>query len=165
MSTTFIALDPGGTTGWARYRPSDAEGKQFLVGQIGPNEHHNKLYEFLELQESSHYVIICESFEFRQRVEDAARTNIELTSKEYIGVVKLYGQQHPLTSVVFQTAGAAKGFIPDKPRNGLEANAKLKIMGLYVPAHKHAMDAMRHLIYHLVNTQGMTHLIRPWKDL
>lgn len=152
MSTTFIALDPGGTTGWVRYRPNDPQGKQFVCGQMGPLDHHSQLFAHLENSATSHYVVICESFEFRQNRQ---RDNINLMSREYIGVVKLFGQERHL-SVVFQTAAMAKGFVSDE---------KLKVMGLWVPGHKHAMDAMRHLIYHLVNTQGQRDLILPWKDL
>jgi hypothetical protein len=79
-------------------------------------------------------------------------------------VTKLFGQQRNVP-VVLQTAGLAKGFIPDKTKNGLGANAKLKVMGLYVPGKPHANDAMRHLIYYMVHREGRRDLIKSWRDL
>jgi hypothetical protein len=58
--------------------------------------------------------------------------------------------------VVFQTAGAGKGFVSDE---------KLKIMDMWVPGKKHAMDARRHLIYYMVNKQKRLDLIQSWKNL
>jgi len=159
-----IALDPGGTTGWATYSAQTSSyistaGKQYLYadeewacGQIGPEEHHLDLYEFLELQHIHDTVVVCESFEYRNYRH---RDNLNLMSKEYIGVTKLFGQERDVP-VVFQTAGAAKPFVTDQ---------KLKKMGLWYPGQKHAMDAMRHLVFHLVNKNRRTDLIKCWKDL
>lgn len=164
-----VALDPGGTTGWAKYdakyRTEHDSGKPILVeqnfevGQLGPHEHHRDLYAALEHWHIHHFVVVTESFEFRQN--DGNRMGIELISREYIGVTKLFGAERKVP-VVLQTAGAAKKFVPDK---GPDANKKLKAMGWYTPGMKHANDAARHLIYYLVNAERRFDLIESWKDL
>jgi hypothetical protein len=133
---------------------------------MGPEPHHLDLYNFLGHMHTQVYSVVCESFEFRKG--DEHRAGVSLISREYIGVARLFAQERlgqVGQTLVMQTAGAAKGFIPDKPRGGLEANAKLKVLGLYVPGKQHANDAMRHLIYYLVNRRGMVNLIQPWKEL
>lgn len=152
MITTYLALDPGGTTGWVRYSPEAPSLMRFVTGQLGPEEHHERLYALLEREHTQKYTVICESFEFRQNKQ---RDNINLMSREYIGVVKLFRKERNVP-VVFQTAGAAKGFVTDE---------KLKAMGLWVPGQKHAMDAMRHLVFYLVNVERRVDLIQSWKEL
>lgn len=150
-----IALDPGGTTGWAVWSTPDIIGKnspEFLVGEIGPEEHHNALFQHLEELHTHNTVVVCESFEFRQNRQ---RDNINLMSREYIGIVKLFGQQRRCP-VVFQTAGLAKTFVTDP---------KLKAMGLWWTGQRHARDATRHLVYFMVNAMRRTDLVENWKDL
>lgn len=171
-----VALDPGGTTGWASYtaqrvpvRSSDSGARdgfgwaneKWNCGQIGPQDHHDELYAFLESERVTHYSVVCESFEFRQGKQ---RDNLDLSSKEYIGVVKMFKQREGVPAI-FQTAGQAKAFIPDKPKNGMPANHKLKVIGLYYPGQKHANDAMRHLVTYLVQKQRRYDLVTKWKDL
>lgn len=147
-----IALDPGGTTGWATYTEYTDREPEWACAHIGPEEHHVDLYEFLEIQHCRNTTVVCESFEFRQNRQ---RDNINLMSREYIGIVKLFGKQRNVP-VVFQTAGLAKGFVTDE---------KLKKMGLWAPGHKHAMDARRHLVYYMVNKLRRHDLVESWKDL
>jgi hypothetical protein len=165
----ILALDPGGTTGWAMWQDKEyarekAPWDHFTYGQLEAQQHHEDLYALLELMQTSEFTLICETFEFRQQ-DVEKRMGISLVSREYIGVAKLFAQQRMSSPVVLQSPGAAKGFIPDKAKNGMAANAKLKVMGLYMPGKPHAMDAMRHLIYYMVNVEGMHHLIRPWQNL
>jgi hypothetical protein len=154
----LLALDPGGTTGWAscEFHGLDVttpklEDFHFNCGQLGPEEHHKELFTFLTDRVTSHDQLICESFEFRQHINaSGAKTKVELISKEYIGVVKLFSELIDCP-VYFQTASAGKNFIPDK---GPQANVKIKQLDLYKPisTHVHAMDAMRHLLRHMVVT-------------
>lgn len=142
-----IALDPGGTTGVAHYFEDGA----WYFSEIGPEEHHEELFKNLDFLLNRHkLVIVCESFEFRQNRQ---RDNINLMSKEYIGIVKLFQNR---TSVVFQTAAQAKGFVTDQ---------KLKKMGLWQPGKRHANDATRHLVYYLVNVHKRYDIIECWKDI
>jgi hypothetical protein len=166
MTYRVLALDPGGTTGWATYTAQrlrdpveekwEYYDEKFDCNEIGPEEHHQRLWTLLELQHTAEFTIVCESFEFR--IHDNQRDNVELISREYIGITKLYTIQRP-ASLRMQTAAKAKGFIPDK---GPQANVKLRQAGLWVPSHKPAMDAMRHLLYFLVNVQGRMDLVERW---
>lgn len=163
----IIALDPGGTTGWAmwtkmyNYVPGSGqylgEDDKFSWGQLGPHEHHEELFALLEHMHVQEYTIVCESFEFRQYRQ---RENINLMSREYIGVVKLFRQQRSeiasFSPVVFQTAGQAKGFVSDE---------KLKAIDLYPSGQKHARDALRHLIYYMVNKRKRYDIVKNWRDL
>lgn len=159
MIKRVLSLDPGGTTGYAvmSYDPSEPidllpPNDGWYVGQLGPHEHHLELEQLLYRHPNA--TIVCESFEFRQYRQ---RDNINLMSREYIGVVKLFGQRRgDLYPVVFQTAGAAKPFVTDE---------KLKVMGLWVPGQKHARDALRHLVTYLVRQEKRIELIKSWKDL
>lgn len=158
----IMALDPGGTTGWASCtypnHPNDLSlpnsplllsDFRFECGQIGPEEHHKNLWDFLTINVDSRSILVCESFEFRQHLNpDKAKMKVELISKEYIGLAKLFCELIDVP-IYFQTASTAKNFIPDK---GPQSNVKLKQLGVYKPitTHVHAMDAMRHLLYYMV---------------
>src|SRR3954454_8885906 len=167
MSTyRIIALDPGGTTGWATYTAGrmvwDSSGTEYYdekwaCGQLGPHEHHNELDIWLGIQQTEEYVIVCESFEFRN-MDRRHRDNINLMSREYIGVAKLYHQTENV-SLFMQGAGLAKGFIPD---TGSQANKKLRDAGLWKSGWPHAMDATRHLLYYLVHREGRMDLVERW---
>ena len=168
MTERVIALDPGGTTGWAMWQdtkfPGTFEGRDekvwehFTCGQIGPEEHHEELYELLERMQTHKFIVICESFEFRQ--SDNHREGTVLISREYIGVAKLFtkrrGGLNLQVHYVSQSPSQAKGFVSDE---------KLKAMGLYVPGQRHARDALKHLVYYLVNKKHMHQLIKPWQQL
>jgi hypothetical protein len=168
MIRRILALDPGGTTGWAQLtyvdtKPIECDWTTWVgsigvrepmwtCGQIGPDDHHKELFALLERADAFDFTVVCESFEFRQYRQ---RDNINLMSREYIGVTKLFGQERN-RPVVFQTAGAAKPFVTDE---------KLKAMGLWVPGQKHARDALRHLVTFLVRKEHRTELVKSWKDL
>jgi hypothetical protein len=133
----IIALDPGGTTGWAT-ATEDGGTTSYNCGQIGPNVHHSQLYTFLELQHSSKSdCVVYESFEFRQ---GAQRANLNLMSREYIGVIRLFEQERRVATF-HQTAAQAKGLVSD---------TKIKKLDLWYPGWQHAMDAFRHLLYFIV---------------
>lgn len=162
---TIIALDPGGTTGWASlsFEPSKPlrggyEGDishldpLWNVGQMGPNEHHKQLYNFLEERDNGDLSVVCESFEFRQGKQ---REGINLMSREYIGLVKLFRDDRRVPTF-FQTAAQAKMFVTDE---------KIKALDLWWPGKKHAMDAMRHLVTYLVQKERRVELVKVWKDL
>jgi hypothetical protein len=155
----IVACDPGGTTGWASatWNPQDLNTKFHLLNQIrfefteiGPEEHHIELYDFLQKQwdfsDDIDTDFVCESFEFRQHIdEDHTKTKVELISKEYIGVLRFFCAERGIVPY-FQTASAAKTFVE---------NWKIKSLGLWVPGQRHAMDAARHLLRHMVVTMKM----------
>jgi hypothetical protein len=161
LSFYVVAIDPGGTTGWAvaHYNTlvsgplCDVDQIQFESGQFGPHKHHAELYEYLIGKilgppiPSPNVDVICESFEFRQRPDSVNRTKLELVSKEYIGVLELLLARLGGFSLHYQTASKAKSLLPDK---GPKANLKLRQIGWYRPNLVHANDAARHLARHLV---------------
>lgn len=172
-----VGLDPGGTTGVFQYDaeimpPLDGKGRGELVDQewnwfeIGPHEHHAELYSFLETSHIHNYHLVYETFEFRNN-DRRHRDNINLMSREYIGVAKLFVAERGLkpNQVHRYSAGMSKGFIPDKAANGLAANEKLKAMGFYQPGKKHASDAARVVAYFLINVERRTDLIERWRYL
>lgn len=178
----ILALDPGGTTGWALYTADvihnisgdsptpEYYNEKFDAGQIGPGPHHRRLWGLLEQWTVTNTIFVCESFEFRRNERDRNRTNIVLDSKEYIGVVNLYQQMfehntpehlrnHVAVKVVYQTAAVGKGFWTD---------AKLQMVKKFsTPKSKwpHANDAMRHLLQYMVFKMDRRDLLQPLKGL
>lgn len=161
----ILALDPGGTTGWAYCEflahlddnyVLELQHFKFESGHLGPGDHHLTLWSLLldaygNIPNAKLPLIevVCESFQFRQHInKDQAKTKVELMSVEYIGIVKLFAQVHNITPT-WQTASAAKTLIPDK---GPQSNVKLRQLGVYKPVTHwvHAMDAMRHLLRYMV---------------
>ena len=151
----ILALDPGGTTGYCFVQP---DMPRPIVGHIGPHEHHQDLYEGLRkathssLAAKTELHIVCEQFEFRQT--ERHRDFINYIPREYIGVVKLFCQWHPEVHLFMQSAAQAKGFWSDD---------KVKLLDLWVPGRKHAMDAVRHYLYHRVftlNDKSLLQLLR-----
>lgn len=143
-----MSLDPGGTTGWADYTADmlfvnnekpEYFNEKFNSGEIGKFglDHHRELYNLLSTKLQRNFIIICESFEHRPRMEAA-----ELVSNEYIGVVKYFQQVHRLP-VVWQTKSYGCSFFDDK---------KLKKLGKHNQTPQgHANDAMRHLLQYLTH--------------
>lgn len=78
--------------------------------------------------------IVCESFEFRNR----SRDNIELFSRELIGVSRLWAEQHNDCNLTMQTAAKGKGYYTDD---------KLKKAGVYKVGKHHGRDAVRHFLH------------------
>lgn len=144
----IIGLDPGGTTGWASL---DTNSGEWTHSQLGPHEHHLELEKCLEsvLPRKMH-ALVCESFEYRRDQRD----NVQLVSREYIGVVKLFAQKYG-TPVVFQTASQGKAFWKDE---------KLKLCNLHVPGNPHANDATRHVLAYMLRYQRSTPLLQSYLE-
>lgn len=146
-----MSFDPGGTTGIAiasfegGYLTSYAD-IEFSSWEIGPFEHHSDLWD--EIDRNCPSRLVCESFEFRQHIDkDKAKMKVELISREYIGIVRLYAARYDIP-LSMHTASAAKGLIPDK---GPQKDVKLKQLGWNNSSPgNHANDAARHLVYYLV---------------
>lgn len=139
--SSVMALDPGGTTGWAMCSPNEQE---VMCGQIGPEEHHGSLWVLMS--GANPETIVMESFQYRQ-FQGVAKAKVELAPVEYIGVVRLYKAIHaPWLNLNFHTASMGKKFVSDE---------KLRRLGWYKPTagFPHARDALRHLVYYLVVTK------------
>jgi hypothetical protein len=149
----YLGLDPGGTTGCAELwleptygedrhiRPAEEWIPHWTFCQIGPDEHHGDLWNYLTVL-APRDGIACEHFEWRPNRHQNAEYGdryVELISREYEGIVKLAHDVlgYPLW---IQTASQAKSFVKDD---------NIKNLGLWQPGQKHAMDALRHLLYRL----------------
>lgn len=132
---TVVALDPGGTTGVAILDYKQVH--QFQVETSSPRELVT-IWENLNIAGPEEVVI--ERFQFRY---GGGRSKVVLTPVEVIGVVKLYCAMKKIR-LYEQTPAQAKKLITDD---------KIRKLGLWVPGQPHAMDATRHLLYHLIVTR------------
>lgn len=164
-------IDPGGTTGWATftaeemYDPFDKVTRyhkpKFECGQIADDkhEHHQELYNFIGMQQTDHFILGSESFEFR----NTSRTGTELISNEYIGVAKLFvAERMPGKRLLLQTA--SEGKVRNKPTAFVKPR-NLEKLGLWTPGWDHAMDGYGHLLYYMIKHKVMHHelLEKGWK--
>lgn len=131
-----IALDPGGTTGYAiavlddprsfgfcyAQKKFDEAGLSRLITQIHP--HH----------------IVCEDFEYRNK----ARAGLDLTPVKLIGVVN-YLCQIMRYELTMQKAAVGKGHFTDD---------RLKQLQVYQKGVPHGRDACRHLLHWLTFGKG-----------
>lgn len=125
----LLALDPGVTTGYCNGLIEDG----LMVVVTGQHRWSQRdLYESIKLLDPE--VIVYESFEFRR----GSRDNLELYSRELIGVTELYIDQHDGVSGHVQSPSQVMMYFTDK---------KLKADGIYKPGRPHANDAARHLLY------------------
>jgi hypothetical protein len=141
-----IGIDPGGTTGWATYsayRTYDMidkvytyEDVEWTCGQLGPDPHHLALEQLLGLQRVRYYTVVCERFTDR-----VTGHSVDLTAREYIGVIQKYCQEDEV-DLVMQMSAQAKKFTNSK---------NLRELGLYRAKDKHAMDAYKHCLWYLIH--------------
>lgn len=172
MTLRILGIDPGGTTGWAtftaeeRYDPVVKKMRydhiKWECGQIADDkhEHHEELDDLMGLMQTDHFIIVCESFEYRNRLPKA-----ELISRNYIGVVELFAKRRMQRTgqlLVMQTASMGKvrktGFVKDR---------NLKRLGLWSPGHPHAMDGYGHVLYYMINNGNILKnelLEKGWKE-
>jgi hypothetical protein len=159
----IIALDPGGTTGiatcrmagaalsersrWDRYQVEDcdkASQLRSLLQQVG----------YMAMSAGSPIHIIYEPFEFRRN--DRERDKIEYTSAEVVGALKYWACDLDYVKLVPSTASSGMTFWDDD---------KIKKLGLWVPGHRHAMDATSHLLKYRSFTLGEKNLFLPFKPM
>lgn len=168
----ILSLDPGGATGWATFTAETIEvpvseedgpweneyyNRKWNCGTLESQMHHTELYGLLELQATQDFTIVCESFEYRNRL-----TKAELISRDYIGVVDLFAAQRGVR-VVKQTAAMGK-----LHKNSFVKRANLERLGLWSPGrdNRHAMDAYGHLLYYMIHNAGVLRselLLRGWR--
>jgi hypothetical protein len=157
----LLAIDPGGTTGWATYTaermfcyPGKHEyyNEKWASGQL-TGRHHADLELLIENQCVSEYTVICESFQHRN---DPLRPKVDNMASEYIGTVSTICERRGF-NLVMQTSSMAKGFVKD---------THIKSLGLWFPgyAKRHARDAQRHLLYYLCNKEYRVDILaRGWR--
>jgi hypothetical protein len=127
----IAAFDPGGTTGWCRYDTALPLENSYACGQFEAPDHHKLLYRWLNDNEPE--LIVCEQFDYRPHLQ-----NVQLISRNYIGVIELY-TQYSGCPLIMQKPAVMKPW----------DNDKLKLLGLYTKNLRHAMDATRHLLVYL----------------
>lgn len=155
MTQKVLALDPGGSTGWALFHDTLLVSHGQLPGPgPEPGYHHGALWTLLHNTwhagpEQGRLTIISERFDHRNR--EAA----QLISKEYIGIINLFQDEVPAyTELVWQGADQAKKFA---------TNDKLQKMDLLIRpivANKHANDAVRHFVYYICNNKSASPKLR-----
>jgi len=142
----IMAIDPGGTTGWATFDLLFLDGLPLWIptfskhfkhhGQIGPDEHHDSLDRHLDSEMPD--LVLLERFEHRNN--DFS----QLISVEYIGVTKRWCQKNKRNLVL---QGASEGI-------KWSDNKKMKHVDILISPitpNRHANDARRHLLYMLAN--------------
>lgn len=163
-SDVLVAFDPGGTTGYSILHLTKRKDDLHLAvsastvsydrvwhgGQFEESDHHKTLWNFLCKLDPD--MVVCENFVYQLRkLDGVAQPGIELISRDYIGVIKLYCQLtgKPLT-------------INPPSIIGLPwvSNDVLKSLGAYVPGHPHENDAARHALYHAVHNLKRNELLR-----
>lgn len=122
VATSILAVDPGGTTGWAWWR-SDTH--QFESGEASDWKawlYDRPDYDILVIEK---YTITAKTAKLSQQT-DALRLTGALEMDAY-----------PHHRVIITTPAEAKSFSND---------GKLKRVGWYRPGNGHANDAARHLL-------------------
>jgi hypothetical protein len=150
-----LGLDPGGHTGWALYTaeeievPGDGDGPweferynvKWSTGTMGPKEHHEQLFGFLEQWHTHNTKVIYEGFQNRRDKKDA-----DLTSAEYIGVINLFKQENTDVHVISQPSSM-------QGDTAFWDRTKLVKIGLWVPGNdaRHEMSALKHLLQYMMS--------------
>lgn len=128
----ILAIDPGGTTGYAWGFLDGTNPLQFKTEQH--KYLHNEFYNFMVKTEPDY--IVYETFEYRNR----ARAGLELISAELIGIILLYISERVIPFAAQSASEHGAG-----GRTGYYQNRKLKALGWY-KSMPHEMDAARILL-------------------
>jgi hypothetical protein len=157
----IVAVDPGGTTGIAWWKPNAPEGtSHYGTEQVPACDTEGGLRSLLYhvgvwLAEATPAYLVVERFEFRQE-DSQMRSKIDYTAAEVIGALRALVCDRQGVTLVKQGAAQAKGFWTDD---------KIQKLALWVPGQKHAMDAMRHLLAHRLFVLGDKKLLDPFRPV
>lgn len=154
---TVLGFDPGGTTGFAKFKGIKSSAGTWLAydfdcGYLGPAKHHEALDMLVktEFSTTDELHLITESFEFRNEHRD----NVELISRNYIGILELIAVQ--IKPYVFHQQTAYLGKVVDRKTPGFVTPIALKKLGLWrtpKTTWKHSMDAYGHVLYYMLFNQ------------
>ena len=129
----IICYDPGITTGWASY-----DSGVFKVGELASLDlaviynHITSQYDWNE------FTIGYEDFKHRPQL-----IHSEMYSLQVIGTIRLWAQLHGQEEPFKYLPATAQAFWTDD---------KIKSLSLWTKGKKHAMDALRVLLKHLMDT-------------
>ena|SRR6266571_3635992 len=180
MLPNILGIDPGGTTGLCLWTPHN---DNYMLDQVDTSLSdgsdlwifHNYLKSTVfginarlssattrygDPVPSDKLLILLERFDFRH--EERYRDKIDYKAREVIGVVKLFCWQQwyedqanrRKIELVMQSASQAKGFWDMD---------KLRRVGLWKTSQRHAMDALRHVLYHRTFELGDKSLLEKLK--
>lgn len=139
----ILTLDPGETTGWSSWH----EGELVEVGQEVTGQNPGLMAEFIKAMDEQLVIsrIVYEEYRIRS---STFKTHVgsPVVTIQHIGAIKVAADMLDIP-IYAQTPGMAKGFATDQ---------KLKRWGLYQTGMKHANDAVRHGIYHILFHSGRT---------
>jgi hypothetical protein len=150
-----LAFDPGGTTGWAWHQIGT---KHWTGDEIDPEKkgHHVELYQFL--RDTAPQIVVCENFLFAvpsivgPEGEKVNMPKVELISREYIGIIKLYCFAHRKQLIMQPPSIMATTWVKDEA---------LQKLGLYTRGARHRNDATRHLFYYVAGTLELKEYFAP----
>lgn len=132
MTKAVLAVDPGGTTGWA---------SGYYKG-VYPEFHSGEVRDWMEWCARVHSILMAGDFDWTVVVErytvtsETAKKTRQYDALEIIGVLR-YLCHLTETPFVMQTPAEAKAFATDR---------KLHHMGWFTRGRGHANDAARHLL-------------------
>lgn len=136
---TVIAIDPGGTTGFAIGLIDEDKG-EMRVSSDELRMTGTELYARLEVLEPD--ILIYERFEYRNR----ARAGLELISRDLIGVMELYCNREGVTYYKQMPGGTINAHFNNK---------KLKELGVFKGTKgNHANEACMHLCHWFTFREG-----------
>lgn len=169
-----MGIDPGGVSGWATYTAERMQrlgltpaheieyeyyNEVWCCGQLDKKDHHYELDSLLGFQHVDDFMIVCESFDYR----NLSKAGLEIISREYIGVMKRFCQERSVPYVL-QTSSQGK-----VTKRSFVRKENLERLGLWVrggaSSWNHAMDAYGHILYYMINNgiQREALLRRGWK--
>lgn len=127
----ILALDPGGTTGYAAFTMYEILDASEVVGDAATME--------ALIKHFSPSIVVIEEYRI---YPGKAKTHIhsDVPTARLIGAIEYICQKLGIP-VVKQGAGMAKGFCD---------NDKLRAWGMYKVGYGHARDAIRHGAYYLI---------------
>jgi len=127
----IMAIDPGGTCGFATCGPDMSDNKAFQKKFALHDQFLQELNEFYP------DILVMEKFLVTHR--DKA----DYTAIEYIGLGRWFAERRRIPFIL-QSPSMGKGYF---------TNDKLKRLNVYLPGRPHAMDAMRHLYQFMVRNE------------
>lgn len=139
-----MAVDPGGTVGYALYPRSalSFDPVRMTAGQAPVEEFIDWAYQSIQPD----WIVLMEKFTITTNTAKLTAGGAH-DALDCIGTVKSVCRWRSARYHV-QAPGQAKGFVSD---------AQLKSLGLWVKSKDHARDAIRHLVFGLVyHTHGQT---------
>lgn len=132
MSTAVLAVDPGGTTGWASLDPTG----HFQSGEV--RDWLMWLRQVDRAVNTERYTVVIERYTV---TADTAKKSRQYDALEIIGALKYICYVNGVAPPVMQYPAEGKAFGTDR---------KLHKVGWFSRGHGHANDAARHLLCYSV---------------